>query len=245
MAQGASIAAMSTPLRLATAPALEAVPGLVHGFERRLGPAESETRDAGRRRVAAALASHGRLYLLKQVHGNSLHHAPWEGSPEGDAGLAESPGLLLGIETADCLPVLIVDPRRRAVAAAHAGWRGTAQGVAAVAARALLASGSEPGDVIAILGPAAGPCCYEVGEDVRAAFGAEGAAFFRPGRRGRPHLDVPAANRAQLLAAGLRPERVHHVDECTICRADLYHSYRREGASGGRMVSFVGFSSSA
>jgi len=236
---------MNGTIRLVTVPAWEAVPGLVHGFERRLGPAGWETRDAARRRVAAAVAPHGRLYLLKQVHGAALHRAPWEGSPEGDAGLAEAPGLLLGVETADCLPVLIVDPGRRAVAAAHAGWRGTAEGVAAVAARALLASGSDPGDLMAVLGPAAGPCCYEVGEDVRAAFGAEGAAFFRPGPRGKPHLDVPAANRAQLQAAGLRPDRIQHVDECTMCQADLYHSYRREGPSGGRMVSFVGFSSSA
>ena len=234
---------MSGTLRLVTVPALEAITGLVHGFERRLGPPGWETRDEGRRRVAGALASRGRLYLLRQVHGATLHRAPWQGSPEGDAGLAEAPGLLLGIETADCLPVLIVDPRRRAVAAAHAGWRGTAQGVAAAAVRALLATGSDPGDLVAALGPGAGPCCYEVGDDVRAAFGIEGAAFFRPGPRGKPHLDVPAANRAQLEKAGLGPGRIHHVDDCTICQADLYHSYRREGASGGRMVSFVGFSS--
>jgi copper oxidase (laccase) domain-containing protein len=106
---------------------------------------------------------------------------------------------------------------------------------------ALVDSGSDPADLVAALGPAAGPCCYEVGEEVRTAFGATGAGFFRPGPRGRPHLDVPGANRSQLEDAGLRPERIHQVDDCTICRADLYHSYRREGAAGGRMISFVGF----
>jgi YfiH family protein len=234
---------MSATLRVVTVPVLEAVAGLVHGFERRLGPPGWETRDEGRRRVAAALLPQGQLHLLKQVHGATLHRAPWAGTPEGDAALAEEPGLLLGIETADCLPVLLVDPRRRAVAAAHAGWRGTARGVVGVAAKALIDSGSDPADLVAVLGPAAGPCCYEVGEEVRADFGAGADGFFRPGPRGRPHLDVPAANRAQLQAAGLRPEAIHRVDECTICQADLYHSYRREGKGGGRMVSFVGFAS--
>jgi purine-nucleoside/S-methyl-5'-thioadenosine phosphorylase / adenosine deaminase len=232
---------MSATLRVVTVPALEGIPGLVHGFERRLGAPGWETREEGRRRVAAALASRGQLHFLKQVHGSAIRRAPWAGTPEADAALAEDPGLLLGIETADCLPLLIVDPRRRVAAAAHAGWRGTAQGVASVAARALIDSGSDPAHLVAALGPAAGPCCYEVGEEVRDAFGAGAEGFFRPGPRGRPHLDVPAANRAQLLAAGLRAEAIHRVDECTLCQPDLYHSYRREGAGGGRMVSFVGF----
>jgi hypothetical protein len=231
-------------MRIVTIPALEALPGLVHGFERRLGPSGWETREEGRRRVTQALAPKGRLHLLRQVHGADLRRAPWEGTPDGDAALAQAPGLILGVETADCVPVLIVDPKRRAVAVAHAGWRGTAQGVAGVAAGALVASGSDPGDLIAAMGPAAGPCCYEVGEEVREAFGTEGKPFFHAGPRGRPHLDVPAANRAQLQAAGLRPERIHHVDDCTICQPDLYHSYRREGREGGRMISFVGYGGS-
>jgi YfiH family protein len=232
---------VGTALRAVTVPAFEDIPGLVHGFEQRIGPPGWETRSDGQRRVEGALAAQGRLHLLRQVHGAELQRAPWEGTPEGDVALAEADGLLLGIQTADCLPVLIVDPRRRAAAAAHAGWRGTVKGAAAVAANALIASGSAAADLVAALGPAAGPCCYEVGEEVREAFGAAGSAFFRPGPRGRPHLDVPGANRAQLLAAGLHPERIHQVDDCTICRPDLYHSYRREGQGGGRMISYVGF----
>jgi hypothetical protein len=123
----------------------------------------------------------------------------------------------------------------------HAGWRGTAAGVAAAAVEALRASGSRPEDLLAALGPAIGPCCYEVGEELRAAFGARGAEFFRPGSRGRPHLDVRSANRSQLVDSGLAPERIHDVGECTFCRADLYHSYRRDGPGGGRMLSYVGF----
>src|SRR5512141_911446 len=115
-------------LRTVTVPALAAIPGLVHGEERRA-------------RVVRALDGQGRLLLLKQVHGATVVEAPWNGSPEADASVAIGPGWLLGIKTADCLPVLLVDPRRGLVAAAHAGWRGTAAGVAARAVAALVARG--------------------------------------------------------------------------------------------------------
>src|SRR6185503_2569254 len=94
------------------------------------GPAGWEDKDAGRRRMTAALQDAGHLHLLKQVHGSDVRAAPWEGRPEADAAVSTRPGDLLGIETADCLPVLLVDPARRVVAAAHAGWRGTVAGVA-------------------------------------------------------------------------------------------------------------------
>lgn len=228
-------------LRVTAVAALGAVPGLVHGFERRLGPASRETRELSRERVAGSLEASGRLLLMKQVHGAHVVRAPWEGTPEADAATACDPGLILGVETADCLPVLLVDPRRRAVAAVHAGWRGTAAGVAGRAVEALLAAGSRSEDLLAALGAGIGPCCYEVGDELRAAFGPRGSEFFRPGPRGRPHLDVRAANRRQLLEAGLVPGRIHDVDECTYCREDLYHSHRREGPRAGRMISFVGF----
>jgi hypothetical protein len=226
--------------RSATVPELAAIPGLVHGFEQRRPDGGAETREAGRARMAESLRASGRLLLLKQVHGCAVQTAPWPGRPEADAAVADGAGLLLGIETADCLPVLIVDPRRRAVAAAHAGWRGTAAGVARAAVGALVAAGSDPADLLVALGPGIGPCCYEVGDELRSTFAPE---FFRPGPRGRPHLDVRAANRRQLEAAGLRPDRIHGVDHCTHCRSDLYHSYRREGKGAGRMINFVGFES--
>ncbi len=227
-------------LRVATVPALSAVPGLVHGFGQRPGPGP-ETREETSARVRAALKSSGRLLLLRQVHGTTVVAAPWEGTPEADAALATAPGLLLGIATADCLPVLLVDPTRRAVAAAHAGWRGTAGGIAGRAVEALRAAGSRPDDLLAALGPVIGPCCYEVGEEVRTAFGPAGERFFRPGPRGRPHLDVRAANARQLEDAGVPPARIHLVEDCTSCRSELYYSYRRDGAGTGRMISFVGF----
>jgi YfiH family protein len=213
-----------------TAPLLRGVPGLVHGFGQRSAaptPADPVPPD---------------ILLMKQVHGTHVARAPWRDSPEADAAVAGGPGPVLGIKTADCLPILLVDPRRRAVAAAHAGWRGTVAGVAAAAVKALVGDGSRPGDLLAALGPGIGPCCYEVGNEVRAAFGDEGGAFFRPGPRGRDHLDVRAANREQLLRSGLVPERIDSIDHCTFCAPALYHSYRRDGAHSGRMISFVGFS---
>lgn len=236
---------MSGTLRVATVGELETIPGLVHGFEQRLGPPGWESSADARRRLAHALSESGRLLLLKQVHGAKVLRAPWEGRPEADAATASDPGLILGIATADCLPVLLVDPVRRVVGAAHAGWRGTVAGVAARAVEALAADGSRPPDLVAALGPGIGPCCYEVGADVVHAFGPAGTPFFRPGPRGRPHLDVRAANAAQLAAAGLRKDAVHSVADCTFCRADLYHSYRREGRGAGRMISYIGWAAPA
>ena len=231
---------MEETLRIVTVPALDLIPGLVHGFERRRGEAFEETRDEGRTRVARALESSGRLHLLRQVHGCAVRTAPWEGTPEADASIASQPGLLLGIETADCLPVLLVDPVRRTVGAAHAGWRGTVARVAPAAVAAMVEAGSRASDLVAALGPSIGACCYEVGPDVEAAFGPDGARFFRPGPRGRAHVDVRAANRAQLVAAGLRDEQIHDVLDCTHCTPG-YFSYRRDGKGAGRMINYVGW----
>jgi len=228
-------------LEVAEVEALAAIPGLAHGFERRGDSSRDENRDATRARATRRLQATGRLFLMRQVHGACVVEAPWEERPEADAAIATGQGLVLGVETADCLPILLVDPMRRAVGAVHAGWRGTASEVAMRAVESLRAQGSRSEDLVAALGPAIGPCCYEVGDELRPAFDRWGGDLFRPGPRGRPHLDVRAANRRQLLSAGLRDERIHDVAQCTSCRRDLYHSYRRDGPNGGRMISFVGF----
>jgi YfiH family protein len=199
--------------RTITLPPLAAVPDLVHGFGQRA--ARAETREETRSRIASA--------------------------PEADAAVAEEAGLLLGIKSADCLPILLVDPRRRAVAAAHAGWRGTAGGVSARAVEALVARGSRASDLLAALGPAIGPCCYEVGDELRDAFGDEADHVLRPGAGSRPHLDLRRANTRQLLRAGLAERSLFQLDECTRCHAERYHSYRRDGRGAGRMISFVGY----
>ncbi len=220
---------------------LAGLPGLVHAFGRRSGPAGFETREATAARTASLLAPRGRLLLLRQVHGAAVEKAPWSGRPSADAAIGSEPGLFVGIETADCLPVLVVDPRRRAVAAVHAGWRGTVAGVTRAAVAALVRDGSVPADLLAALGPGIGPCCYEVGDEVKAAFGPAGALYFAPSPAGRHYLDVRAANLGQLVASGLDPGRIGGVNECTFCRPDLYHSYRRDGPGSGRMISVIGF----
>jgi YfiH family protein len=230
-----------------TVMAFDAVPGLLHGFEVRRAPRIPETREQGRARVARELASAGRVLFLKQVHGAEVRLAPWKESqsPEADAAVATRAGLLLAIETADCIPLLLADPVASVVGAAHAGWRGTVAGVVARAVGAMVGAGAKPQNLQAALGPAIGPCCYEVGEDVREAFGPQGAAWFRPGPRGRAHLDLHSACAAQLRGAGVVPEHIHRVADCTSCRADHYPSYRRDGPGCGRLVSFIGWSEPA
>lgn len=225
-------------MKFLASPLLEGVPGLVHGFGLRFpGP-----RAAAREAAQSAFRDEGEVFFLQQVHGCAVATPPWAEPPAADASVTGRPGTLLAIETADCLPVLIVDPIRRQAAAAHAGWRGTVARVAQSAVRAMMDAGSNASDLLVALGPSIGPCCYEVGPEVEAAFGPWGAPFFVTGAADRKHLDVAAANRVQLAEAGIDPARIDRVDHCTKCREDLFFSYRRDGAHAGRMISVVGFS---
>ncbi len=225
-------------MKFLASPLLTGVPGLVHGFGLRFpGP-----RAAAREAAQAALGEFGEVFFLRQVHGCAVARPPWTEPPEADASVTGQPGALLAIETADCLPVLIVDPIRRQAAAAHAGWRGTVARVAQSAVRAMMDAGSNASDLLVALGPSIGPCCYEVGADVEAAFGLRGSRFFVPGPGERKHLDVTAANRAQLEESGVKVDHIDTIGLCTRCREDLFFSYRRDGAHAGRMISVVGFS---
>jgi YfiH family protein len=145
--------------------------------------------------------------------------------------LENMPGSVVAIRTADCIPILLVDERLRAVAAVHAGWRGT---VARIAERALEAMGERFGtraaDVHAAIGPGIGPCCYEVGPEVAAQFGAQG----------RAHVDLAGENRRQLLETGVTPGRIYASKLCTMCRGEEFHSFRRDGEAAGRQFSFAG-----
>ena len=142
------------------------------------------------------------------------------------------------VRSADCVPLLLVDPRGRATAAVHAGWRGTAAGIAAAAVERMRALGAGNGLVVA-LGPAILGCCYEVGEEVVAALGTpEAVARRRPGEL--PKVDLHAANVVQLLAAGVRREDIHRAPWCTRCRNDLFFSARAEGARAGRLMAAAG-----
>ena len=157
-----------------------------------------------------------------------------------DALTTGAPRILLAVKTADCVPVIIGDPRTGACAAIHAGWRGT---LASIATRALERLSAEYGtraeDARAAIGPAALQCCYEVGSEVieafHEAFPQEAAALFIPTRARHARIDLHRANREQLIAAGLRPERIHTLPLCTMCRTDLFFSYRREKRERGRV----------
>ena len=225
-------------MKFLTSPRLAGVAGLVHGFGERVPGPRAAARDA----VQSAFGQSGEVFFLRQVHGCTVVAPPWTEPPDADASLTNEGGVLLAIETADCLPVLIVDPVHRRVAAAHAGWRGTAARVAQEAVRALEGAGSNPARLLVALGPAIGPCCYEVGPEVEEAFGPSGSRFFAPGAASRKHLDVVAANRAQLEEAGVPAASIDSLNLCTRCRPDLFFSYRRDGGTAGRMISVVGFS---
>jgi YfiH family protein len=157
--------------------------------------------------------------------------------PEADGIITRRPGLLIGVRTADCVPILIVDERTRSVACIHAGWRGTAHNIAIAGINAMMAAyGSRPADLRAAIGPAIGPCCYEVGPDVALRFRAwnpELALTSQP-----IHIDLPAINEKQLRAAGLSD--IWQAKECTFCATKKFFSFRREKEQAGRMLSFIG-----
>jgi polyphenol oxidase len=178
-------------------------------------------------------SAHGvRFVYGRQVHGTEVrvaHTATEDGTmpPDADGQATAQPGLAPMVLTADCLPVAIAS--RGAVAMIHAGWRGLAGGVIAAGVRAVrrLDAG---GSVVAAIGPGAGPCCYEVGDEVRAAFEEEGDGVWR----GR-NLDLNEIARRQLERAGV--ERVHDVGLCTICSdPSLFFSHRRDDGVTGRQA---------
>jgi YfiH family protein len=186
-------------------------------------------------RASADAGKDGNLATLRQVHSNRAILAGGQSGclGEGDALLEDTPGRLVAVKTADCLPVLLVDERHRAVAAVHAGWRGTAQHIVMAAVEeARRAFGTRPDDVHAAIGPGIGPCCYEVGPDVAGRFGIRAESPV--------HLDLGAENRRQLLASGVRADRIYSANLCTMCEAADFHSYRRDKEQAGRMYSFAG-----
>jgi hypothetical protein len=168
---------------------------------------------------------------------------------EGDGLITASPGILLGVQTADCVPVLVVDTARRIVAAFHAGWRGTvARIVEHGVTRMQREFGSRPESLMAAVGPSIGACCYVVGAEVHNAFHTNfhyADALFRsaPGTA-QYTVDLWEANRRQLLTAGVAAERITVVGECTGCaglpEARRYFSHRLERGFTGRMLSVIG-----
>ena len=275
----------SRGLQILQVPALNKIPWLIHGSSTKpggvsdrggekvlnLGFTDWDPREnvlENRRRFQSALGAEDLGFVaLNQFHSDVIHlldAIPAEPC-RGDASATNRPGLLLGVQTADCVPILLVDPKNRAVAAIHAGWRGT---LARIAVKAIgqmqMHFKTKPADLLATIGPAIGGCCYEVGTEVAIQFHSQFADApewfdeFRtgdepnpiqwlnmmpPGHQPPPKnvlLDLKKANCAQLLAAGLRAQNIFTSDLCTACRPGLLFSYRKQGPQSGRLLSVIG-----
>lgn len=163
-----------------------------------------------------------------------------------DAIVSNAPGVLAGVKTADCVSILIGDPSTGAFAAIHAGWRGTLAEVATKALKRMTAEyETKPENVRLAIGPAAQACCYEVGIDVIEAFkhSFPSQDLFKETRARHACIDLLEANRGQLVAAGVEPDRINIAPLCTMCRTDLFFSYRREKnvhGKVGRLMSVIG-----
>jgi polyphenol oxidase len=273
---------------------LEEIPWLAHGFSTRVG---GTSRAYGNRDLnlgftkdddKAAVNRNRKLFLrelitggaslswplvtLRQVHSDVIHRIT--SVPDeplvGDGLLTATPGLLLAIQTADCLPIIVVDTKLRAVGVFHAGWRGTAKRIVEKGVGEMQRwFGSRPRDLKAAIGPGIHTCCYNVGEEVRDKFHSQfsyAASLFRevkdsdpvrekypllfltaraPGHGELPpklYLDLVEANRRQLLAAGVPRKAIEASTLCTSCRTDLLFSYRAEKGKTGRMMSVAGIS---
>ena len=265
---------------------------LVHGFSTRtggfskiygkqslnLGFTKDDSRVAVERNRAVFLHALGLqvgeqawpLVTLRQVHSDLIHHL--EQAPKtplvGDGLITRTPGILLAVQTADCIPVVLVDANIRAVGVFHAGWRGTVKRIVEKGAGEMRRwYGSQPRDLSAAIGPGIRACCYQVGEEVRNAFHGQFAyadKLFReskesdeirlkypllfltaraPGHSELPtkiFLDLVEANRQQLLAAGVRADNISVSELCTRCRTDMLFSHRAEHGKTGRMMAVAG-----
>lgn len=185
-----------------------------------------------------------RLMEMRQEHSDRVIVLPGDGQApaglRGDALVATGAGWVLGVRTADCLPVLLADRHRRAVAAAHAGWRGTLAGITARTVEALARLGCAPAELQVALGPCIRACCYSVGEEVAERFLRQfGPEALRRDEAGRGYVDLAAANRWQLLAAGVPAGAIEDLGLCTACRADQFFSHRRDGGHSGRQLAFI------
>jgi len=228
----------------------------------------------GQRKSRGAGESLWPLITLRQIHSDIIHcvdSIPDSANKQrlvGDGLLTATPGLLLAVQTADCLPVILVDPKRRTVGVFHAGWRGTVKRIVEKGVGEMFRCfGSRPRDLKAAIGPGIQSCCYTVGEEVRTKFESQFAytpSLFRevkeidpvrekypllfltaraPGHGELPKkifLDLVEANRQQLLAAGVSKQSIETSPLCTNCHTDLLFSYRAERGKTGRMMGAAG-----
>ena len=215
----------------------------------------------GYRQLAAAIGA-SEVVTVAQVHGPDVavvHRGTsrFASRPQADALVSDDPGAALAVRAADCVPLLMADRTRGAVAAVHAGWRGTAARAAVAALNALSREfNTRSADVIVAIGPAIGACCYAVGSDLVDAFAAAGherylidrwftaqpearGVFRSPAGGPQLTLDVVGANRDQLTLAGVPPEQIHVAGLCTAMHLDVLTSYRAEKESAGRILAGI------
>jgi len=257
---------MHETLPLLHFPSLAAYPGLVHAVSTRQGGVSPEPYaslnlststgdsrenvDVNHRRLAWALdLPRERLTTTWQVHGTHVVRATAETMggmwDKADGIITDTPGLPLTQRYADCTPLIVYDPRRHAAGLGHAGWRGTVAGMATALVQTMTtAFGSDPGDLVAVVGPAIGPCCYEIGpevvEAVQMTFPAADALLSRPANgasAAQPHFDLWAANRWQLEQAGVGQIEVAGI--CTRCQRETFFSHRGDGPVTGRFGAVV------
>lgn len=192
------------------------MPWLQHGFGTRLSVGWPGVRS---------------LATAKQIHSDRILLVESAGPQgEGDALISNAPGIGLAIRTADCLPILIADPKNRAIAAIHAGWRGVVSEIASKAVDAMRQQfGSDPKDLVVAIGPGIGGCCFEVGPEVSAQFGFSG----------RTKIDLVETTCRQLGRNGVRMGQISAAGLCSCCNPELFESYRRDREAAGRMVSIV------
>ncbi|WP_242395344.1 peptidoglycan editing factor PgeF [Anaeromyxobacter oryzisoli] len=186
-------------------------------------------------------AATGLLFArVRQVHGARVVHLDAASVPveEADAVVSTEPGIAACVSVADCVPVLLADPGSGAVCAVHAGWRGTIARVAAEGVRALAEiAGAPPSRLLAAVGPSIGPCCYEVSPELADRFRTELGPVVAGGPA--PRLDLWAANRRVLEAAGVAPDRIEVLGRCTSCERDTFFSHRRDAGRTGRQMAFI------
>ncbi|HEU4729391.1 MAG TPA: peptidoglycan editing factor PgeF [Kofleriaceae bacterium] len=235
--------------------------GFVHGFPERTGGVstglraslnlgvrwgDDRTHVEINRRLVAEHAGYdpAALVATRHIHGTDVWTVgqPLADGAEFDGLVCDHEGPVLGAFAADCIPLLFAEPEARVCGAAHAGWRGTVGGVARNVVERMQALGARPDRICVALGPSIGPCCFEVGPEVVAAF-REGFGALRglvvPGPR-KDHVDLRVAMRAQLERAGVAPERIDDRPPCTRCEPERFFSYRRDGQAGGVHMAYIG-----
>ncbi len=224
----------------------------LHGFtSRQLGLRPGDVAPAAWASAAASVGCQvSQVARVRQVHGAAVHvvrAGDRDGPvPEADAVVTNLPGVAVAVVAADCVPVLLADPRAGVVAAVHAGWRGTAANAVGAAVAAMTREFDvRPDTLVAAIGPSIGVCCYEVGEELLGAFTEAGhtsvdrAAWFTRDPAGRLRLDLWQANADLLVCAGVPRSRVHVAGLCTKTHVDVLESFRVDGDRAGRMAAII------